>query len=153
MQNMEARCRKAYVCVNLDVDKEGAIRPRFIRWDNGLIFQIDQILYKAFTAQFDQQIKEASDTIMRLTSERNSVMGGLAEQQSWLEQFRKYANIKELTRSTVVNLIDYIHIRENKDIDVGLMHCDRFASIVEFLRERQEKEDANKVIRFERKVV
>ena len=104
-------------------------------------------------AQFDQQIKEASDTIMRLTSERNSVMGGLAEQQSWLEQFRKYANIKELTRSTVVNLIDYIHIRENKDIDVGLMHCDRFASIVEFLRERQEKEDANKVIRFERKVV
>ena len=45
MQNMEARCRKAYVCVNLDVDKEGAIRPRFIRWDNGLIFQIDQILY------------------------------------------------------------------------------------------------------------
>ena len=50
-------------------------------------------------------------------------------------------------------LIDYIHIRENKDIDVGLMHCDRFASIVEFLRERQEKEDANKVIRFERKVV
>jgi hypothetical protein len=53
----------------------------------------------------------------------------------------------------VVNLIDYIHIRENKDIDVGLMHCDRFASIVEFLRERQEKEDANKVIRFERKVV
>ena len=109
--------------------------------------------YKAFTAQFDQQIKEASDTIMRLTSERNSVMGGLAEQQSWLEQFRKYANIKELTRSTVVNLIDYIHIRENKDIDVGLMHCDRFASIVEFLRERQEKEDANKVIRFERKVV
>lgn len=39
MQNMEARCRKAYVCVNLDVDKEGAIRPRFIRWDNGLIFR------------------------------------------------------------------------------------------------------------------
>ena len=109
--------------------------------------------YKTFTAQFDQQIREASETIMRLTSERNSVMGGLAEQQSWLEQFRKYANIKELTRSTVVNLIDYIHIRENKDIDVGLMHCDRFASIVEFLRERQEKEDANKVIRFERKVV
>ena len=43
MPNMEARCRKAYVCVNLDVDKEGAIRPRFIRWDNGLIFQIDQM--------------------------------------------------------------------------------------------------------------
>lgn len=53
-----------------------------------------------------------------------------------------------------VNCVDTLgHIRENKDIDVGLMHCDRFASIVEFLRERQEKEDTNKVIRFERKVV
>ena len=43
---MDMQCRKAYVSVNLDVDKEGVCHPRFIRWDNGLIFQIDQILYK-----------------------------------------------------------------------------------------------------------
>ena len=41
-----SKCRKAYVSVNLDVDEEGVIRPRLIRWNNGLIFQIDQILYK-----------------------------------------------------------------------------------------------------------
>ena len=41
-----ASCRKAYVSVNLDVDKEGVFYPRLIRWDNGLVFQIDQILYK-----------------------------------------------------------------------------------------------------------
>ena len=38
-------CRKAYVSVNLDVDEEGVCHPRFIRWENGLIFQIDQILF------------------------------------------------------------------------------------------------------------
>ena len=43
---MSMQCRKAYVSVNLDVDKEGVCHPRFIRWDDGLIFQIDQILYK-----------------------------------------------------------------------------------------------------------
>lgn len=43
---MSAQCRKAYVSVNVDVDEEGTIHPRFIRWTNGLIFQIDQILYK-----------------------------------------------------------------------------------------------------------
>ena len=42
---MEAQCRKAYVSVNLDVDKEGAVLPRFIRWVNGQVFNIDQILY------------------------------------------------------------------------------------------------------------
>ena len=43
---MATQYRKAYVPVTLSVDKEGAILPRLIWWDNGVIFQIDQILYK-----------------------------------------------------------------------------------------------------------
>jgi len=43
---MEVQCKKAYVSVNADIDKEGVIHPRFIRWDNGLIYQIEDILYK-----------------------------------------------------------------------------------------------------------
>lgn len=38
--------RKAYVSVNIDVDQEGKVYPRLIRWKNGLVFPIDQILYK-----------------------------------------------------------------------------------------------------------
>ena len=41
-----SKCRKAYVSVNLDVDEEGVIRPRLIRWNNAQFFQIDHILYK-----------------------------------------------------------------------------------------------------------
>ena len=41
-----SKCRKEYVSVKLDVDEEGAIQPRLIRGKEGLIFQIDQILYK-----------------------------------------------------------------------------------------------------------
>lgn len=47
---MEAQCKKAYVSVNADIDKEGVIHPRFIRWDNGLIYQIEDILYKCRAA-------------------------------------------------------------------------------------------------------
>ena len=43
---METRCRKEYVSVNLDVDKEGVYDPRFIRWENGRIFQIEKLTYK-----------------------------------------------------------------------------------------------------------
>ena len=43
---MAVKCRKAYVSVNLDVDEEGAIRPRHIRWLNGRIFEIDKITYR-----------------------------------------------------------------------------------------------------------
>ena len=42
----ERTVQESLVSVNLDVDQEGVFHPRFIRWENGLIFQIDQILYK-----------------------------------------------------------------------------------------------------------
>lgn len=42
----DVQCRKAYVSVNLDVDEEGTIYPRFIRWKNGRIFGIDHLKYK-----------------------------------------------------------------------------------------------------------
>jgi len=47
---VEVQCRKAYVSVNVDVDKEGVALPRLIRWDNGQVFNIDQILYKCRAA-------------------------------------------------------------------------------------------------------
>lgn len=42
----EENCRKEYVAVNVDVDQEGTLYPRFIRWSNGIIFPIDKIIYK-----------------------------------------------------------------------------------------------------------
>ncbi len=95
--------------------------------------------YKTFNAQFDKLIRESSDAIIQLTGERNSIASGYTNQQGWLGQFKKYQNITELTRSSVVSLIDCIRIRENKDIDVRLMHHDRFASIVEFLKEQKKQ--------------
>ena len=47
---LSVRCRKAYVSVNVDIDEEGSLHPRFIRREGGLIFQIDQVLYKCRAA-------------------------------------------------------------------------------------------------------
>ncbi len=46
----EAMCRKAYVSVNLDVDEDGSVCPRLIRWNNGRIFEIERIKYKCRAA-------------------------------------------------------------------------------------------------------
>jgi hypothetical protein len=47
---VEASCRKEYVAVNLDVDKNGTVSPRFIRWPNEQIFQIERLKYKCRAA-------------------------------------------------------------------------------------------------------
>jgi hypothetical protein len=109
--------------------------------------------YESFKAEFDRQISEANDAIMRLNSDRNSIMSGLSEQQGWLSQFKQYENIGELTRNVVVSLIDRVIIRENKDIDVQLMHQDQFAAIAEFLNEQREKEAARKIIHLTKEAV
>ena len=43
---VDAQCRKAYVSVNVDIDEEGAMHPRAIRWRNGHSFRIERVLYK-----------------------------------------------------------------------------------------------------------
>ena len=106
---------------------------------NGFISRED---YKTFTEQFERQIREAMQAITQLDQERNSIMGGLAKQQGWLSQFTQYENIRELSRNSVVALVDRIEIREDKDIDVRLLHSDHFASIVAFLNEQRLKRDA-----------
>ncbi|MDO4750171.1 MAG: hypothetical protein Q4A39_04940 [Eubacteriales bacterium] len=39
-------CKKVYVAVNLDVDQNGDIQPRSIRWKNGRVFIIERVVYK-----------------------------------------------------------------------------------------------------------
>jgi len=43
---MAVQRHKQYVRVAIEVDEEGTPHPLFIRWKNGAIYQIDQILYK-----------------------------------------------------------------------------------------------------------
>ena len=49
---MAAQRQKQYVRVAIEVDEEGTLHPLFIRWKNGAIYQIDQILYKCRVKTF-----------------------------------------------------------------------------------------------------
>lgn len=60
---------------------------------------------------------------------------------------------EELTRRAVVSLIEYVRVNEDKEIEVRLMHGDRFASIVDFLSEQKEKEAAKRIIHLTREAV
>ena len=46
---MEQKCRKVYVPVNLDVDEDGNIRPRLIRWEDGRVYEIDRLKQKCLS--------------------------------------------------------------------------------------------------------
>ena len=43
---MAERYTKTYVSVNVDIDEDGTMLPRLIRWMNGRVFAIEQLGYK-----------------------------------------------------------------------------------------------------------
>lgn len=53
----------------------------------------------------------------------------------------------------LLSLIEYVRVNEDKEIEVRLMHGDRFASIVDFLSEQKEKEAAKRIIHLTREAV
>lgn len=81
----EQKCRKVYVQVNLDVDEEGNIRPRLIRWIDGRVYEIDRL----------KQICRAASTKVGGCGIRYTVMIG--GQQSYLfnEDTKWFVEAKE----------------------------------------------------------
>ena len=87
-----ASCRKAYVSVNLDVDKESVFYPRLIPWDNGLVFQIEQILYKCRASSKKVSGGGIRYTVMIKPSCSVKVRNGLLKQGRANDDFISRAN-------------------------------------------------------------
>lgn len=90
--------------------------------------------YHSFKADYNQRIAEVKRQISNLIGQRKAVEGGMTTAQSWFAQFRKYENIQQLTRVTIVNLIERVEIDGNKDVHVKFRHADQFAAAVDYLR-------------------
>ena len=101
---------------------------------SGLISQED---FKTITTDFDKRLAESKQVIERLTSERNKIVAGTNEQQSWFEQWKQYQNITQLDRRTVVNFVDRILIHDDKSVEVKLLHMNQLAEVQRFIEEQQ----------------
>ena len=58
-------CRKAYVSVNVDVDEEGCVHPRYIRWEDIIEQMIPDERYEAlYLNECEEQSCEDTDVIL-----------------------------------------------------------------------------------------
>ena len=68
---MDAQCRKAYVSVNVDIDEEGAVQPRAIRWRGGRSYRIDRVLYKCRAASQKVDTANIPTSVLMKTRSRS----------------------------------------------------------------------------------
>lgn len=79
---------------------------------------ISEAEYFEMKLQYDEQQKSAEDDLHRLEKELHTATFSLKENNNWIEIFRQYQNITELTRPIVVTLIDHINIYEGNRIEI-----------------------------------
>ena len=74
--------------------------------------------YTAFGKRYDAKISEAEKTVQALKTEIENLVNGNTGEQEWIEHFKEYRNIRELTRKLAVALIERIEVYEGKRIHI-----------------------------------
>ena len=95
--------------------------------------------FVAVKSEFTARIAESQKAIERLTQSKSEIQQGLSEQQSWLNQFKEYENISDITRRVIVSLVERILVFEGNEIEVVFRYKDQLADIMAFLEAQNEQ--------------
>lgn len=97
---------------------------------------LDRSEYESLKKELAERIAEATAAIEKLNKEKREILDGVSKQQSWIEQFRQYENVTELTRPMVIHLIERINIFENSHIEIVFRHRNQIEEILRFISEQ-----------------
>ena len=97
---------------------------------------LDRSEYESLKKELAERIDEATAAIEKLNKEKREILDGVSKQQSWIEQFRRYENVTELTRSMVIHLIERINIFEDSNIEIVFRHRNQIEEILRFISEQ-----------------
>ena len=97
---------------------------------------LDRSEYESLKKELAERINEATAAIEKLNKEKREILDGVSKQQSWVEQFRQYENVTELTRPMVIHLIERINIFEDSHMEIVFRHRNQIEEILQFISEK-----------------
>lgn len=97
---------------------------------------LDRPEYESLKKELAERIDEATAAIEKLNKEKREILDGVSKQQSWVEQFRQYENVTELTRPMVIHLIERINIFEDSNMEIVFRHRNQIEEILRFISEQ-----------------
>ena len=97
---------------------------------------LDRSEYESLKKELAERINEATAAIEKLNKEKREILDGVSKQQSWIEQFRQYENVTELTRPMVIHLIERINIFEDSHMEIVFRHRNQIEEILQFISEK-----------------
>lgn len=96
--------------------------------------------YVDISVQYERRIKDAEQAAEQIHKEIDTLMGNSTDEQRWMKDFIQYKNLTQLTRIAAVELIEKIHVFENKKIVVEFLHAQDFEKLMHHLSEYKKAE-------------
>lgn len=89
--------------------------------------------YKEHNQYYEERIKETETVINNLKDKIENIMSDRDRKYSWIEEFKKYKNIKKLNRNIVVIFIDKIIVHENNKVEIIFNYSDEYEDIFNYI--------------------
>ena len=99
-------------------------------WKKGFI---TQEMFLSLKDKYSLQKEEIVKCINNLENQIDAIKNGLTKENRFIENFKKYQNITELTRDIVVELINNIYIYENGLIELEVKFRDEYLTALEYI--------------------
>lgn len=98
---------------------------------------INQEEYFMFKKSYSAKIQKSAEAIKLLEEERDRMLDGTRERMSWINVFKKNANLKSLDRTAVVELIESILVYEDRRVEVVFRYRDESEKYMALLENMQ----------------
>ena len=141
---MATQYRKAYVPVTLDVDKEGAILPRLIWWDNGVIFlnrpdsiQMPRYIQEGWGRRHEQYV-DLSRRLDEAVQRKVKFAEAMSEDNKWLTLMKSVSGATKLSQDLVAESVELVKVHEDGSIELVMKYGDIYALTVQSIKEVQE---------------
>ena len=105
-------------------------RALYEDYSDGIITRED---FTAFSNDYTEKIEVLKQAVIRLRQETELLFADNSPSHSWIEHFKQYRNVGELSRELAVNLIERIDVYEGKRISIRFRYQDRLETACEIL--------------------
>lgn len=96
--------------------------------------------YVSLKSGIEEKIKLLDEKIKNIHESMEQIDEGFNLANDFLEAFKKYGEITELTRPMLIDLVDEILVGENERIQVNLKFKDSYEQLVEYVTQNEEVE-------------
>lgn len=99
-------------------------------YKSGLLSETDYFEFKNVYENKISELQSKIETLEKQIEDSNKLIDELKNGAKWVKEFTKRKGLKELNRNVINELIDWIYVTEDKNIEIRFKYQDKFNLLV-----------------------